>query len=189
MEGFRQLLPCAHDVIALHVPEVASDETGRRSERIALNSTVEERLGLSLSAQPDNRGVEFGGDKTGGRGAAAGSEGTGPFDVSVLCTAYLDLWALFSPGQNELDARLAGPLMWNVNVSSPTLLREAFRRRRCICALTDRRKIIGVGDERAYNLLVVGNPAPGLSCHTPIESCRSNVRPLPPPLSLRSQRH
>lgn len=118
MEGFQQLLSCAHDVIPLHVTEMATDEPGHKRQRIAMNSTTAERLGLSLSTQSDS-GVEFGGDEAEGLGAATGARGRGPFDVSVLCTAYLDLWALFNPGHNEFDAKLAVPLLWDVNVSRP----------------------------------------------------------------------
>ena len=44
--------------------------------------------------------------------------GEGAFDVSVLCTAYMDLNVLLNPGRHELGAKLMGPLLWNVNVRS-----------------------------------------------------------------------
>lgn len=115
VEGFRQLLPCASDVITLHAPQAASDQIEHKSERkVFFNATVAEKLGLSLGTRSAN-GV---GDEGEGRGGAATrSRGSVSFDVSVLCTAFHDLHALLNAGHHGFDSRLVGPLLWNVNVS------------------------------------------------------------------------
>lgn len=117
-EGFLQLLPCAHDVIPLHDPVSPLDQSTHGSEMIVWNSTIAGKLGLSPSSQSGSS-AGSGVSESEGRGAARGSGGeVRSFDVSVLCTAYMDLNVLLNPGHHELGARLLGPFLWNVNVSS-----------------------------------------------------------------------
>lgn len=73
-------------------------------------------MGLSPSAYSENA-PGFGGGEADGHGVTIGTGARGPFDVSVLCTAYKDLNALLNLSSHEVDARLVDPLLWNVNVS------------------------------------------------------------------------
>lgn len=129
--SYKKLLPCAHQVFRLRTSLVAAAHGGGR--QIVLDATVAGMLGLEppLTTTKQQRQRQPPGEESGredGRNVVGVAIDEGihqsssheAFDVSVLCTAYADVNALFEP-HSRVESRLGGALLWNVNVRCMSL--------------------------------------------------------------------